>query len=299
MRIPIVAVVLASGLLAQTPPARVPAADVPSYSGAMVKAPPAALGLDPFYTKYADAFGIPVVSSDRVPSDALLMARDIVNYMLIKRPDVRAELIRRGSRVMIIAHAEGQMDLPEYRDWKKPAKDDPRLTPGERARYDLPGGIASMTDQEYWNRRARGMGGIRTSCAEENLLGYEGTRYWGEHICVHEFSHGIMGALRAADPALIKDLEAAYAAAKAAGRFKGHYAENTIAEYWAEGTQWWFWSNYSWTTPEKAELWSPEDLKAYDPALFEILSRVYEGHRIPADIYHGRKVPRRSGPSSD
>jgi hypothetical protein len=296
MRTSVIVASLAAGLLAQNPPAPPqkppPVADVPSYVGKMVTAPPDALGLDPFYTKYADAFGIPVVGSNNVEGDAVLMARDIVNYMLIKRADVRAELIRRGSRIMIIAYEEGQMDLPEYRDWKKPAKTDPRLTPTERERYDLPGGIASKTDAEYWNNRARGMGGIRTSCAEENLLGYANTRYWGEHICVHEFSHGIMSALRTVDPGLIKELEAAYAAAKEKGLYKKHYAENTIAEYWAEGTQWWFWSNYSWMTEAKTELWSPDDLKAYDPTLYDILSRVYLDHHIPADIYHARKVQR-------
>ncbi len=148
-----------------------------------------------------------------------------------------------------------------------------------------------MTDREYWNGRARGMGGVRTSCAEENLVGMPGTRYYGEHICVHEFSHGVMSAIRTADAGLMADIEAAYAAARAAGRFKGHYAENTVAEYWAEGTQWWFWSNYPWTPPEGGgRIWSPDSLQAYDPALFAVLARVYPGHRIPADIYHGRDV---------
>jgi hypothetical protein len=264
---------------------------IPSYVGAMVTPPPAELKLDPFYAKYADAAGIPVVASEDVRSDAVLMLRDIVNHMLVKRPDLRAELVRRGSRLMIIGARQGQMDLPEYRNMKKPAREDPRLTLSERARYDQPGGIASMTDAEYWNRRARGLGGVRTSCGEENLLGmqFQGVRYFGEHICVHEFSHGIMSAIRSADPELMKAIDAAYAAAKAKGLFKGHYAENTVAEYWAEGTQWWFWSNYAWTTPDKVEIWSPESLKEYDPTLFELLSRVYLDHKIPADIYHGVK----------
>ena len=161
---------------------------VENYEKVMVTAPPAELGLDPFYKKYADAFGIPIVSSEKVPDAAVLMARDIVNYMLTKRPDVRATMIDRGARVCIMAQVEMQTDLPEYRDMRKPAKDDPRLTPGERARYDEPGGIGSMTDQEYWNRRARGMGGRITSCAEENLLGYPGTRYYGDrrqHLEIH------------------------------------------------------------------------------------------------------------------
>jgi len=286
MKLSVAGAVLAAATLAQNPPIV-----VPSYVEAMVTPPPAELKLDPFYTKYADAAGIPIVASEEVRSDAVLMLRDIVNHMLVKRPDLRTELVRRGSRLMIIGAKQGQMDLPEYRSMKKPAKEDPRLTPGERERYDQPGGIASMTDAEYWNRRARGLGGIRTSCGEENLLGlqFERVRYFGEHICVHEFSHGIMSAIRTVDPGLMKEIDAAYAAAKAKGLFKGHYAENTVAEYWAEGTQWWFWSNYSWITPEKVEIWSPESLKEYDPTLFELLSRVYLDHKIPADIYHGVK----------
>jgi hypothetical protein len=141
------------------------------------------------------------------------------------------------------------------------------------------------------------MGGVRTSCAEENLLGFPGTRYYGEHICVHEFSHGIMSAIRRTDPALMAAIEAAYADATLNGRFQGHYAANTVAEYWAEGTQWWFWSNYPWNPPDGGDrIWTPTSLEAYDPTLFALLGRVYPGHRIPADIYHGRDV--RSGSRS-
>jgi hypothetical protein len=133
------------------------------------------------------------------------------------------------------------------------------------------------------------MGGRFTSCAEENVLGYPGTRYYGEHILVHEFSHGIMSALRTADPDLYQEIQAAYQDAKAAGRFRNHYAENTVAEYWAEGSQWWFWSNYEWYDGD-TRLQTPEDLKGYDPRLFAIFEKVYPGHHIPADVYYGKNL---------
>jgi hypothetical protein len=259
------------------------------YVEAMVVPPPTTLGLDTFYKKYSDAFGIPIVSSEKVPDAALLMARDIVNYMLIKRFDVRSELIKKKARVLVMAHTEMETDLPERRDWKKPTNEDRRLTPGERENYDKPGGIASMTDREYWNKRARGMGGTVTSCAEENILGYPGTRYYGEHILVHEFSHNIMGGLRTADPALYKEIEEAYEVAKNKGLYKGQYAINTVAEYWAEGSQWWFWSNYEFYDGG-TRVQSPDDLKAYDPVLYAILDRVYQGHQIPADVYYAKNV---------
>ena len=275
---------------------------VPSFEAAMITAPPESLGLDPFYRKYTDAFGIPIVSSEKVKDAALLMARDIVNYMLVKRPDIRAVMVQRQSRVLVMAQTEGEMDLPERRSWTKPAIDDRRLTDRERANYNLPGGIASMTAEQYWNNRARGMGGNVTSCAEENLLGLPGTRYFGEHITVHEFSHNVMSALRTADPALFAEIQPAYDAAKAKGLYKdsrgqAQYAINTVAEYFAEGTQWWFWSNiefYDGTTGARVQ--TPDEFKAYDPALYGILERIYAGHHIPADIYYGKNLkPARPG----
>ncbi|MFY8025383.1 MAG: hypothetical protein ACOVNO_08535 [Sediminibacterium sp.] len=221
------------------------------YFKQMINPPIPSLGLDTFYKKYSDAYGIPIVSSEKVPDDTLLIARDIVNYMLVKRPDIRSTLIRQKARVLVMAKSEMETDLPERSKWKKPTKEDKRLTPGERENYDKPGGIASMSDKEYWNKRARGMGGTITSCAEENLLGYPNTRYYGENILVHEFSHNIMNAIRFCDTTLYREIIEAYESARTIGKYKGQYAINTSAEYWAEGTQWWFWSNYEFYDGDK------------------------------------------------
>jgi hypothetical protein len=71
--------------------------------------------------------------------------------------------------------------------------------------------------------------------------------------------------------------------------YKGQYAINTVAEYWAEGTQWWFWSNFEFRDGEQ-RIQSPEDLKAYDPVLYGILDRVYAGHHNPGDVYYGKNL---------
>lgn len=259
---------------------------VRGYANYVVNTPPDSLEADTgFYKKYCSAGGVPILSSGQTPDDALLIARDIVNGMLSKRPDIRKGLIDKGGRVLIIAHSEGEMDLPERRDWKKPAKDDRRLTPGERENYDKPGGIGSMDARTYWNQRARGMGGTLTSCAEENLLGYAGTRYYGENILVHEFSHNIMSTIRTVDPQLYAAIGAAYEAAKSKGMYAGQYAINTEAEYWAEGTQWWFGSNFPFTDGGLT-LKSARDLKQYDPTLYALLEQVYYPGPIKADVYH-------------
>ena len=257
------------------------------YFQQMISTPPDSLHLDPFYKQYCNAIGIPVVGSEKVPATALLTARDIICYMLAGRSDIRAELVREKSRVLVMAATEMETDLPEHSNWKKPAYDDPRLTPKERANYNKPGGIASQTDKGYWNQRARGMGGRITSCATENLLGYPGTRYYGENITVHEFSHNMMSAIEKIDQPLYRRILAAYDQAKQNGMYKGQYAINTADEYWAEGTQWWFWSNFPFTDSlSNTTVWSPASLKAYDPTLYQILSEVYIGHHNPADVYY-------------
>jgi hypothetical protein len=289
-----VACVLAAAFTPQPQAPEKPIVD--DYERYSVSALPPELGYDAaFYKKYVDAVGIPIIASAKVPDQALLIARDVVTYMVSARSDIRREMVARKFRVGVMATSESTTDIPEQRDWKKPGPNDPRLTRGEKANYDKPGGIASMTDKEYWDRRARGMGGPYTTCAEENILGYPGTRYYGENILVHEFSHGIMSALRSVDAPLYAEIQDAYEAAMADGRFDGHYAETTAGEYWAEGTQWWFWSNYEWTDAKrKTRLQTPDDLKAYDPALYAILERVYPGHRIPADVYYAKNIsPRR------
>jgi len=288
---PALAVVLATLagplFVPQTSP---PRALIDDYVKANVSAAPASLGFDPFYKKYADALGIPILSSEKVPDAALLVARDIVIHMLANHPEYRQEMIGKRMRVGVMALLESTTDIPEHRDRKKPPPGDPRLTEGEKRGYETGTGIATMSDKEYWDRRARGLGGNPTTCAEENLLGYPNTRYYGENIFVHEFSHAIMGvAIRTVDPALFDAIQAAYRAARANGLYKGHYAETNANEYWAEGTQWWFWSNFEWFDGA-TRLQTPDDLKAYDPGLFDLLGRVYADHHIPMDIYYGRNI---------
>ncbi len=261
------------------------------YATAMIGPPPAALKLDPFYTRHIDGGGIPIVASAKVPDDALLFARDIVVAMLTDRPDLRRAMATSGFRVAIMAPDEGTVDLPEQRDWKKPALDDPRLTLCERKHYA--DRIGRLSDRDYWNGRARGMGGDLTSAATENLLGVPGTRYYGENILVHEFSHGILAAIRQRDPILYASVERAYAAAMARGMWRGEYAAVTVDEYWAEGSQTWFNSN-SIAVVDGQQILSDEDLARYDPALYTVLAAVYgDRHRLPGDVFyrHPARVP--------
>jgi hypothetical protein len=250
---------------------------------AAVEAPPAALAIDPFYAKYLDSGGIPVVGSARVPDAAVERAAALVAEMLAHRPDLRSELVRERVRVSVIAQEEAITDLPEYRHWKKPERSDARLTQCELKYFDR---IEAMSDRDYWNARARGIGGAYTSVGAENLLALAGDRYRGENILVHEFSHAILGAVQRADPALYRAAGRAYSEAKAKGRWKGDYASVTLDEYWAEGTQYWFNDN-KLARLDEANVVSDRDLKRYDPALYKVLEKAYgRSHRLADDPWY-------------
>ena len=255
---------------------------IPDYVSANIGPVPESLGVNPFYRKYTDAHGIPVLASEKVPDAALLVARDIVNTMLAGRPDLRKALIERKWRTGVIAEVEMTMDIPEYSRMKRPG-----------APPDEP---VNQLDRDYHANRSRGLGGNPTTGAEENLLGYPGTRYFGEHIFVHEFSHAIMGGgIRTVDPAMYAEIRAAYDEAMAAGKYvhpdgRKHYATTNPSEYWAEGAQWWFFSNYGECFAGNIKVESPEEFQAYDPKLHALLARVFTTHRIPMDVFHGRKI---------
>jgi hypothetical protein len=263
---------------------------IADYVKANIGPVPESLGVSPFYKKYTDAFGIPVIASDQVPDAALLVARDIVNTMLAARPDLRKALIARKWRTGVIAEVEMTMDMPEYARMKRP---------GAPA-----GEPVTQADRDYHANRSRGLGGNPTTGAEENLLGYPGTRYWGEHIFVHEFAHAIMGGgIRDVDPAMHAEIRAAYDAAMAAGKYvhpdgRKHYATTNAGEYWAEGVQWWFFSNYGECFAGGVKVETPEEFAAYDPKLNELIGRVFTTHRIPMDVFHARRIrPVTCGPS--
>jgi hypothetical protein len=167
--------------------------------------------LDPFYKQHVVADGLLVVSSEKVSKYALDEVAYLAQRMLANRPDLMKHLAeKRRLYITIMAHNEMQTDLPECR------------------------GMAS-----WWDYRARGLGGRPVSCAEENVLCYDGDHWRGENIFVHEFAHIIHSAMNSSDAGFKQRLEDLYANTKQSGRFRG-YAINNVGEFWAEGVQAWF-----------------------------------------------------------
>ena len=91
------------------------------------------------------------------------------------------------------------------------------------------------------------------------------------------------------------EIRAAYDSAMAAGKYihpdgRKHYATTNASEYWAEGAQWWFFSNYGECFAGNVKVETPDEFKAYDPRLYELLSRVFETHHNPMDVFHARRI---------
>lgn len=220
-------------------------------------------GVPAFYSQRIDAGGFPIVASATVNPYALKEAKYLVDMMLAKRPDVRKAMIDSGARLSILAHNEFTTDQPE---WARILTRPPRGTTG-------------ITARDYWDRRARGMGGSLTdpfcSCAEENLLAYDGDPYSTENILIHELAHNIhLRGMVNVDPTFDRRLKKTYEAAMAKGLWKDKYASTNHHEYFAEGVQSWFDNNRE-PDHDHNHVNTRKELIEYDPGLAAICKEVF------------------------
>lgn len=232
-------------------------------------APPAGKHINAFYKKYLDAGGIYIVSSDSVKDEALMKMQEIINMMLLKRPDIKKYMADKGCYTMVLGRHEEVCDLPEYKHI-----------------CNSPDSIA------YWNKRARGFGGepqgkYTASFGEENLLALPGDRYKGENIPLHEFAHiihtvGILGV----EPDFNKKLIACMEHAKRQGLWQNTYAMADFYEYFAECVQSFFDCN-QYALPANGvhgAINRRVKLKEYDPMMYNLLKEYF--YEIPIPIYN-------------
>lgn len=208
--------------------------------------------LDPFYKKQLLAGLFPLVSSEKTSDAALSEAAVIVRGMLSSREDILAALADAKIRLTVMAASERTTDVPEHSDLEPP---------------------------DFWDKRARGLGPTRErpsiSCGEENLLNLKGDPYPQENILVHEFAHAIhLTALDTLDPTFDQRLKDLYTTALAEGKWKGTYAAENHAEYWAEAVQSWFGTNRE-NDAIHNHVNTPEELTAYDPPLAALCREVF------------------------
>ncbi len=223
-----------------------------------IEGPPSYLGLNSFYEKYVDANGIPIISSNKVPDEALIKARNIVVHMLANMTEVREVMISHHARVGVMAKNEVTTDIPEH-------------------------AFLAADPNTDWDTRARGLGGTvevpLTSCAEENLLCYSQDNYANEDILIHEFSHAIhLMGIQYVDTDFNSKLNSAFEKAKAEGKWDKTYAASDIKEYWAEGVQSWFNCNAQSDPANGVHNFvnTRSELKDYDPGLYQLIAQYFD-----------------------
>lgn len=266
LSVPVLAIFLLVGLLAgchQTQKAGEAADDVAFVAlvdTPEIKAPPTELRLDSFYKKYMNVNGIHVVSSWRVPDSCFYAAYITIKAMTEALPkEVLEVLVKKNTRIGIMARYEGTTDIPEH-------------------------AYLAKDTSINWDLRARGLGGDAempfSTCAEENILAYQIDKYHAEDILIHEFAHTIHGAgILSIYPDFNKELQASLDSALAAGKWKNVYAATNVEEYWAEGVQDWFNVNAEVNKDDgdgkHNKVNTREELKRYDPQLYKILARFF------------------------
>ena len=234
------------------------AEDVLDIPACVVTTPPDSLGLDPFYKKYVDVNGLPLISSWRVPDSAFVAAHRTLYAMTSMLPKaVLDSMVARHTRVAIMARYEGTTDIPEHH-------------------Y-----LVSDTALN-WDLRARGLGGDLelplTTCAEENVLAYQIDKYHAEDILVHEFAHSIhLIGLMLAVPDFDSRLKACYEQARNSGILDGTYRITDKEEYFAEAVQDWFNVNAEMPHADGKHNWcnTREELKDYDSSLYALLAEYF------------------------
>ena len=231
--------------------------------------PPASLDLDPFYRKYLDAEGIPVVASSNVDDAELYHAREIILAMLANRPDILAAMAANGFRVIIYENdgCRGPYQVPELRE-------------------DLPLGRCTKT---VGIARIRGLANRFT---DEVLLVIEAIgvapayRPYCNFVFVHEFAHLVDFALSwrlprstVFDSRFDSRVENAYNAAMAAGLYPDAYAATGSREYWAEAVTFWFLPDMLTgliRTPANVS-----ELADYDPRVVGLVEEVFGDAALP------------------
>jgi hypothetical protein len=217
--------------------------------------PPASLGLDPFYVKYLDGNGIPVLASSQPSDVAVQLACEIVVQMLAGSDAVREAAVDNGLRVAVIGRNEVTTDMPEHRD------------------------LNSVFPLGEWDTRTRGVGATEdrplSSAGEENLLCLTDDWFRGEEILVASFAHGIRFlGIDAIDTNFSNRLEDALRAARNAGLWQGTFAETRSDQYYAEGVQSWFGANGEADPPDGNHnlIDTRAELREYDPTLADLIA---------------------------
>lgn len=205
-----------------------------------------------FYVKATDYQGIPVKAAAVVSDEAILKARQVLERMLGRTPDIVWNLRAEGAELHLIGKDQNSSDLPEYRQYK-----------GTRWEGDMD-----------FDERTRGLGGRTAACSEENLLSLPSDRFEDHReICIHELAHTIMdyGVSEGVRRKIVRQ----YRRSLGRGLWRTTYAAKTPEEFFAELAMW-----FHGTQGDVGELGGvlgsgSQWLKHYDPRAYELLDDIF------------------------
>ncbi len=214
-------------------PTATPSPTPTATPSALVQRPPGSLHAHPYYTKYLDAAGIPIMAPAGVSDEELYQTRTTILAMVSDRPDVLKTMVEHGFRVLIYPdrfEKGGRLvDLPEFSNLNM----SPRVI-----------GAAGRTPYGW----VAGAPEVARHC---------------NHTMIHEFAHLIEDALRLkpGGEEFMNSLNSAYQAAILRGLWQDRYASTNALEYWAELVR-------AWLTPSEFAGWigpGYQKLEDYDP----------------------------------
>ena len=168
---------------------------------------PPHLNADPYYQKYLNAGGVPILAPESVSDEELLRTRAITLGMVADRPALLAVLASQNIRILLYDKEKGGLSqLPEFADYSD---------------SDLSGLFGETS-----------YGGAVAAPAM--------TTYHCNEILIHEIAHALDHAIRIQDfdanrePGFKQARNQTYLGAMEAGLWAGRYESTLSQEYWSE-----------------------------------------------------------------
>ena len=199
------------------------------------------------YVTRVEVGGIYIVANADVSEEAVEAARETVERFFANN-DLEEVLVDEGAYVIIADGSQGVLDLPEFRCLDSSSNQE---------FFTHVCGVADRADYPVVTVNERDLTGDRRGPCR------------GMNILFHELGHLVQGWTL--EPADYFDIRQMYQDALDDGKYRGTYAATNFAEYFADGTQAYF--LYVEPGGGKDRDW----LRDYDPALFELLDRIYGG----------------------
>ncbi len=169
--------------------------------------PPPHLNAAPYYQKYLDASGIPILAPESVPDDELRRAQATLFSMVADRPHLLDVLASQNTRILLYDRDKGGLSqLPEFADY---------------------------SDSKFagvWGETSYG-GAVAAPAM---------TTYHCNETLIHEIAHALDYAIRVhewetnREPEFKQARNQAYLSAMKAGLWDGRYESTVSHEYWAE-----------------------------------------------------------------